>query len=325
MSLREIFYTAENGVGRGVKTRLIEDGFDPSDELDELGSIQDVVDSEIGAGELAQSELVVNDLIRSDAARDALVNSPTGMDTVSASETAMDAVSVSETARDAVRDSDLAFDTVAGVNMAIGKFAAGEAGLDPTEFADMDAVAASETAMDAVAASETAMDAVVDSVTAITTLLSSPFVTDSMYSDEFATEIFWNSGDRDLPETFTVGGHNIVIELESNGRGGQRLFMSQDGGNSDVEETLSRPYGLSVVDELEVDITDTGGDSGRGNFDTHAIVKIDGDEAFDGGVSGGTVGLDISSYSGVVDVEFGIFNNSSDAGHEVTFDNVRFS
>ena len=92
MSLREIFYTAENGVGRGVKTRLIEDGFDPSDELDELGSIQDVVDSEIGAGELAQSELVVNDLIRSDAARDALVNSPTGMDTVSASETAMDAV-----------------------------------------------------------------------------------------------------------------------------------------------------------------------------------------------------------------------------------------
>jgi len=79
---------------------------------------------------------------------------------VAASETGMDAVAASETARDAIRNSPTASDAVGASNLAIGKFAAGSAGLDPTDFADMDAVAASETAMDAVAASETAYAAI---------------------------------------------------------------------------------------------------------------------------------------------------------------------
>jgi len=65
-------------------------------------------------------------------------------------------VAASATAMDAIRNSSTAFNIVAGSNIAIGKFVAGEAGLNPADYADMNAVAASATAMDAVAASATA-------------------------------------------------------------------------------------------------------------------------------------------------------------------------
>ena len=105
-----------------------------------------------------------------------------------ASETAMDAVAASATARDAIRNSATAFEAVDASNMAIGKFAAGGAGLDPSDFADMDAVAASETAMDAVAASETAMDAVAASETAMDAVVASEVAMDAVAASETAMD-----------------------------------------------------------------------------------------------------------------------------------------
>ena len=116
------------------------------------------------------------------------------VDAVVDSETAMDAVAVSSTARDAVESSDIARDLVFASNMAIGKLVVGHAGLDPSPYADMDAVADSETAMDAVADSETAMDAVVDSETAMDEVVASSTAMDEVAASSTARDAIGFSG-----------------------------------------------------------------------------------------------------------------------------------
>jgi len=102
------------------------------------------------------------------------------MNAVAASAGVMNAVAVSSTARNAIRNSSTAFNIVAGSNMAIGKFVAGEAGLNPADYADMNAIVASATAMDAVAASATAMNAVAASATAMNIALKSSIARNAM-------------------------------------------------------------------------------------------------------------------------------------------------
>jgi len=71
--------------------------------------------------------------------------------------------------------------------MAIGKFVAGEAGLNPADYADMNAVAASATAMDAVAASAKALHAVLKSSIARNALISIGPDLHSWYSAFYTT------------------------------------------------------------------------------------------------------------------------------------------
>ena len=136
-----------------------------------------------------QDQESANEMASAPVTMGAVVVSAPAIDAVATSTTAMDAVSASETGRGAVRDSDLAFDTVTGSNMAIGKFAVGEAGFDPTDFADMDAVAASEQAMDAVAASETAMDVVIASELALDKVVASETAMDAVAASELAMDV----------------------------------------------------------------------------------------------------------------------------------------
>ncbi len=117
-----------------------------------------------------------------------------GMTAVAASETAMTAVAASETAIKAIAASYIgiaaiysnatalakwnatpsAVSAIADTSsVAIGKAAVKLAGLQPDNFADMTAVAASSTAMTAVAASSTAMTAVAASSTAMTAVAAS--------------------------------------------------------------------------------------------------------------------------------------------------------
>ena len=91
---------------------------------------------------------------------DAVVASSTAMTAVAASSTAMTAVAASSTAMTAIQKSPTALNAIAASSMATAKYAAGAAGLNPADYADMKAVAASSTAMAAVAASSTAMAAV---------------------------------------------------------------------------------------------------------------------------------------------------------------------
>ena len=77
------------------------------------------------------------------------------------------------TAMAAIQKSPTALNAIAASSMATAKYAAGAAGLNPADYADMKAVAASSTAMTAVAASSTAMAAVAASSTAMAAVVNS--------------------------------------------------------------------------------------------------------------------------------------------------------
>ena len=96
------------------------------------------------------------------------------MTAVAASQTAMTAIGKSATARSAVAASTTAMNAICASSMATAKYATGAAGLDPSGYADMTAVAASSTAMAAVATSATARNAITSSNVAKTALASSP-------------------------------------------------------------------------------------------------------------------------------------------------------
>ena len=102
------------------------------------------------------------------------------MDAIASSSTAMAAVASSQTAMAAIEKSQVAKDAIAASDMATAKYAVGAAGLTPADYANMAAVASSQTAMAAVASSKTAATAIEASSTAVSALISSPLkVTDS--------------------------------------------------------------------------------------------------------------------------------------------------
>ena len=123
------------------------------------------------------------------------------MSAVAASSTAMAAVASSQTARAAIEKSQVAKDAIAASDMATAKYAVGAAGLKPADYANMAAVAASQTAMAAVASSQTAMAAVINSEAARTALVSSSVARKALKASSLAVEMslvssdgqYWNS------------------------------------------------------------------------------------------------------------------------------------
>ena len=107
----------------------------------------------------------------------AVAASSTAMAAVIANATALNAVVSSSTARAAIEKSQVAKDAIAASDMATAKYAVGAAGLKPADYANMAAVAASQTAMTAVASSNTARTAITNSATAKNALTSSPLKT----------------------------------------------------------------------------------------------------------------------------------------------------
>ena len=79
----------------------------------------------------------------------------------------MTAVVSSQTAMAAIQKSQTALNAIAASSMATAKYAAGAAGLNPADYADMTAVVSSQTAMTAIAASSTALSAIAASTTAL--------------------------------------------------------------------------------------------------------------------------------------------------------------
>ena len=89
------------------------------------------------------------------------------MTAVASSSTAMAAIASSSTAMAAIEKSQVAKDAIAASDMATAKFAVGAAGLNPADYANMAAVASSQTAMAAIASSSTALSAIAASTTAL--------------------------------------------------------------------------------------------------------------------------------------------------------------
>ena len=95
------------------------------------------------------------------------------MTAIASSQVAMAAVAASQVAMAAIQKSQTALSAIAASSMATAKYAAGAAGLNPADYADMTAIAASQVAMTAVAASQVAMAAVAASQVAMAAVAAS--------------------------------------------------------------------------------------------------------------------------------------------------------
>ena len=104
------------------------------------------------------------------------------IDAVAASSVAMAAVAASQVAMTAIQKSQTALNAIAASSMATAKYAAGAAGLNPADYADMAAVASSQVAMAAVAASNTATKAIAASQTALNAIAGSTTALDALYA-----------------------------------------------------------------------------------------------------------------------------------------------
>ena len=114
---------------------------------------------------------------------DAVAASSTAMTAIVASPTAMAAIWRSNSAVAAVQKNTTAWKTFTGATSAVmGKTVAILANLNPADYADMTAVAASQTAMTAVAASKVATGAIAASATALAKIAGSTTALDALYA-----------------------------------------------------------------------------------------------------------------------------------------------
>ena len=124
------------------------------------------------------SSTAMTAVIGNATALNAVVSSQTAMTAIVASPTAMATIWKSNSAVTAVKNNATAWKTFTGATSAVmGKTVAILADLNPADYADMTAVAASQTAMTAVATSQTAMTAVATSQTAMAAVAASKVAT----------------------------------------------------------------------------------------------------------------------------------------------------
>ena len=120
-----------------------------------------VVTSQLAMNAVAASETAMTAVIANTAAFNTVVTSHVAMNAVASSYVAVAAVYESAVAVEAVKANETAWATLTGASSAVmGKAAAKLAGLNPADYADMDAIAASSTAMAAIEKSQTAKDAI---------------------------------------------------------------------------------------------------------------------------------------------------------------------
>ena len=120
-----------------------------------------VVTSQLAMNAVAASETAMTAVIANTAAFNTVVTSHVAMNAVASSYVAVAAVYESAVAVEAVKANETAWSTLTGASSAVmGKAAAKLAGLNPADYADMDAIAASSTAMAAIEKSQVAKDAI---------------------------------------------------------------------------------------------------------------------------------------------------------------------
>ena len=119
---------------------------------------------------VAASQVAMTAIIGNSTALNAVVTSSVAMTAVIGNATALNAVVTSSVAMTAIQKSQTALNAIAASSMATAKYAAGAAGLNPADYADMTAIAASQVAMTAIVKSPVAMAAMWRSDTAIKAL-----------------------------------------------------------------------------------------------------------------------------------------------------------
>ena len=149
----------------------------------------------------------LNTVVSSSTAMTAIASSQTAMTAVASSQTAMAAIFRSSTAMTAVQNNASAWAIFSNASSAVmGKTVAELAGLNPSGYADMNAIASSSTAMTAVASSQTAMAAIATSSTAMSAISASTTAINALKASP-------------LLVAKTKSGNNWTTETVRSGRG----------------------------------------------------------------------------------------------------------
>ena len=185
------------------------------------------------------------------------------MGAVAASSTAMAAVVASHTAMAAIQKSQTALNAIAASSMATAKYAAGAAGLNPADYADMTAIASSSTAMAAIANNKTAITAVEASAVAKNALYNSPLKTSI---SNIASTSSW---------TTRRNGKIWLISFRQTWSSGntsmQHRSTLKDGGT--VSCTASQSYNTDYrIDRFMDSITNYNNAGGIGNVCTYYFI-----------------------------------------------------
>ena len=147
-----------------------------------------VATSQAAMNAVAVSETAMAAIIANTAAFNTVVTSQVAMNAVASSYVAVAAVYESAVAVEAVKANETALATLTGATSAVmGKAAAKLAGLNPADYADMDAIASSSTAMAAIIGNSTALNAVVSSSTAMAAIEKSQVAKDAIAASDMAT------------------------------------------------------------------------------------------------------------------------------------------
>ena len=136
----------------------------------DYADIDAVAASQVAMAAIAASQVAMAAIIGNSTALNAVVTSQVAMTAVASSQVAMAAIAASQVAMTAIQKSQTALNAIAASSMATAKYAAGAAGLNPADYADMTAIAASQVAMAAIVKSPVAMAAMWRSDTAIKAL-----------------------------------------------------------------------------------------------------------------------------------------------------------
>ena len=187
-----------------------------------------VVTSQLAMNAVAASETAMTAVIANTAAFNTVVTSHVAMNAVASSYVAVAAVYESAVAVEAVKANETAWSTLTGASSAVmGKAAAKLAGLNPADYADMDAIAASSTAMAAIAASQTAMAAIAASQTAMAAVASSKTAATAIEASSTAVSALISS-----PLKVTDSGGYGHTNNKRNVRSGRAFIISVKFGTS---------------------------------------------------------------------------------------------
>ena len=189
----------------------------------------------------------------SSTAMTAVINNSVALNAVVTSSTAMAAIEKSQTAKGAIAASD----------MATAKYAAGAAGLNPADYANMAAIASSSTAMTAIANNKTAITAVEASAVAKNALYNSPLKTSI---SNIASTSSW---------TTRRNGKIWLISFRQTWSSGntsmQHRSTLKDGGT--VSCTASQSYNTDYrIDRFMDSITNYNSAGGIGNVCTYYFI-----------------------------------------------------
>jgi hypothetical protein len=182
--------------------------------------------SAVAASSTAMAAIIANStafnaLVSSSAAMSAVAASQTAMTAVAASSTAMAAIFRSSTALQVVQNNASAWAIFSNASSAVmGKTVAELAGLNPSGYADMNAIASSSTAMTAVCSSALAFNAALKNSTARTQLAGSSYL-QSNYDKLLST----------------VGNSTYFSQKFDNIDSGAKRAIS--GGNTDTTATAN--------------------------------------------------------------------------------------